>query len=536
MKLTMSTNRRCNGKRKLNLYLSTALALAVGSFSHNSFPQLTCAYTAPPPSTFSLSNQCRNRIGERLSLDHHGALSPLSPSSSPSKSIPSSIFDANQPQIHFPPFNGSSSLNEETEHESELTGALAGPNTPLQHESMEVGRGQKQSNDKQEFELKLGKAMDTLRKDYPDMLKTAPDFSIYHDDIEVVDPSGFKLHNLNRYKASFRFLHGMLNFFYDSNLSMLTFKIIYDCARKDIRVSWNAYLVPRAIYGGEGNALYLDGISVYVLDRLSGMIVEHRVEHLLLNDVPVQAPQGIFEAMRCAVGAEEGPEGVPVWNMDLDIEKTLGPIPGQFNLEFRRHAGLFSGVQSSSSLFSEEGDTSSSNSRSETPNTTPTTTTLFSSESSDANKETKAGIHSNHLASPFFNEIAFQRKNAYRKKYGLKPLTPDEYIKVEAEVQKLASVQREKLSAAHAAAELAKPKPKTKLFGNLFGGILQDTCESNWDCQRPEVCCDLGFKKLCCSSGMKVFNGAPQMQRMPVRIPMDDGPQLPRGGPDTNIY
>merc|ERR1719162_1049128 len=519
-----SMNLKHNGIRQRNICLSTAFVLVVGSLSQSTFPQLACAFTTPP-TFFSPSNQCR--ILQRvLSLQS----SPLSPSSSPSTPLPSSVFDANQHQIQFSFDDG------ETEHESDLMDALAGLTTPLQSDAMEVGRGQKQSDDKREFELGLGKAMDTLRKDYPDMLKALPDFSIYHDDIEVVDPSGLRLHNLNRYKASFRFLHGMLNFFYDSKLSMLTFKIIYDVSRQDIRVSWNAYVVPKAIYGGEGNALYLDGISVYVLNKLNGIITEHRVEHLLLNDVPVQAPQGIFEAMRSAVGAEEGPEGVPVWNMDLDMDAKIGPIPGQFNFEFRRHAGLFSGVQSSSSLFSEEGDTSSSNSRSETPNTTPTTTTLFSSESSDANKETKAGIHSNHLASPFFNEIAFQRKNAYRKKYGLKPLTPDEYIKVEAEVQKLASLQREKLSAAHAAAELAKPKPKTKLFGNLFGGILQDTCESNWDCQRPEVCCDLGFKKLCCSSGMKVFNGAPQMQRMPVRIPMDDGPQLPRGGPDTNIY
>eukprot|EP00555_Chaetoceros_dichaeta_P012094 CAMPEP_0198259712 /NCGR_PEP_ID=MMETSP1447-20131203/8827_1 /TAXON_ID=420782 /ORGANISM="Chaetoceros dichaeta, Strain CCMP1751" /LENGTH=531 /DNA_ID=CAMNT_0043947163 /DNA_START=72 /DNA_END=1667 /DNA_ORIENTATION=+ len=531
MTLNDSMNLKRNGIRHRNICLSTAFVWVVGSLSQSTFPQLACAFTTPP-TTFSPSNQCRNRIGERvLSLYHHGASSPLSPSSSPSTPIPSSVFDANQPQIQF------SFDDVETDHESELMDALAGSTTPLQHDAMEAGRGQKQIDDKREFELGLGKAMDTLRKDYPDMLKVLPDFSIYHDDIEVVDPSGFKLHNLNRYKASFRFLHGMLNFFYDSNLSMLTFKIIYDCARKDIRVSWNAYLVPRAIYGGEGNALYLDGISVYVLDKLNGIITEHRVEHLLLNDVPVQAPEGIFEAMRSAVGAKEGPEGVPVWNMELDMDAKFGPIPGQFNFEFRRHAGLLAGVQSSSSLFSAEENTSSSSSTSDNSNTSPTTTTLFSSESSDANKESsEASNLENHLASPFFNEIEFERKNTYRRKYGLKPITPDEYIKIEVEVEALASVQREKESAAMAAAELAKPKPKNKFFGNLFGGILQDTCESNWDCQRPEVCCDLLVKKMCCSSGTKV-PVTPQMQMMPIKIPMDDpGSELPRGGPNGNLY
>jgi len=536
MTLIRSTKRKNNGKRQRNICLSTAFIWAVGSLSQTALPQLACAFTAPPPSTVSLLNQCRNGIGERvLSLNHHSS-SPISPSSSssPITPLPPSVFDSNQL---------ASLLNGGMEPDLDLMDALAGLNMPLQQDTMESGRGQTYSDDKRNFELKLGKAMDTLRKDYPEMLKQSPDFSIYHEDIEVVDPSGFKLHNLKRYKASFRFLHGMLNFFYDSTLSCLTFKMIYDCARKDIRVSWNAYLVPRAIYGGEGNALHLDGISVYVLDRISGVITQHRVEHLLLNDIPVQAPQGIFEAMRNAVGAEEGAEGVPVWNMDLEMDAKSMPIPGQFNLEFRRHAGLLAGISSTSSLFSEEENTSSS-STSDKANVTPTTTSLFSSESSGNNDKSSSSAtptsaetsttDNHHLTSPFFDEIAFERKNAYRKKYGMKSMTPDEFIQNEAKVEELASIQREKASAAHDAAELAKPKPKTKLFGNLFGGILQDTCESNWDCQRPEVCCDLKFKKMCCSSGMKVFNGVPQMQRMPIRIRIDD--ELPRGGPDTNIY
>ena len=153
----------------------------------------------------------------------------------------------------------------------------------------------------------------------------------------------------------------MLNFLYDRSLSQLTFKIIYDCARKDIRIAWHAYLVPRAIYGGEGNAIYIDGISVYVLNRSSGLIMQHRVDNLLLNDTPVKSPQSIINAMR--VGVEECTEGVPVWNIEID--KKGSPSPGGFNLEFRRHAGLqplslFSneanGLKMSTSLFFIEVD------------------------------------------------------------------------------------------------------------------------------------------------------------------------------------
>ena len=47
-----------------------------------------------------------------------------------------------------------------------------------------------------EFELKLGKAMDTLRQDYPHLLTQLPSLQIYDPNLEVVDPSGVTLHSL----------------------------------------------------------------------------------------------------------------------------------------------------------------------------------------------------------------------------------------------------------------------------------------------------------------------------------------------------
>merc|ERR1712160_104981 len=106
-----------------------------------------------------------------------------------------------------------------------------------------------------------------------------------------------------------------------------------------------------------------------------------------------------------------------------------------------------------------------------------------------------------------------------RRRFGLKPITPEEFIQIQVQVEELESVQQEKASAAaQSTNEMAEPKQKNKLFGNLFGGVLQDTCESNWDCERPEVCCDLGFKKMCCSSGMKIFDPQPQMRLVPVPL------------------
>jgi len=43
-------------------------------------------------------------------------------------------------------------------------------------------------------------------------------------------------------------------------------------------------------------------------------------------------------------------------------------------------------------------------------------------------------------------------------------------------------------------------------FLNNLAVVFQDTCESNYDCDRPEVCCDFGYKKMCCSSGQMTKN------------------------------
>ena len=55
---------------------------------------------------------------------------------------------------------------------------------------------------------------------------------------------------------------------------------------------------------------------------------------------------------------------------------------------------------------------------------------------------------------------------------------------------------------------------------SLFG---EDTCESNYDCPRPQVCCDLGFKKMCCSSGKGIFEPQQQLQRIPVQVVAGSG-------------
>lgn len=341
------------------------------------------------------------------------------------------------------------------------------------------------TDEQREFELMLGKALDTLRSDYPDMLTKDPDFSIYHSQIEAVDPKGITLHTLNSYKTSFQFLHMIINLFYSPDDSSLTFRLVYDCARKSIRVSWNAILIPRM--GGVSKRLHVDGISVYEFERKSGLINQHRVEHLLINDAPVEAPQGIFSAIKNHAMAGPDADGIPVWSIDGKITNVM---------EFKQSPKMIGMGMSS----------------------------LFSSS------ETTADGDFQH---PLFDRKAFNSKNASRKKFGIPPLTPDEFVKIQAEVKAMETVQEQKQKTANKDAEDAKEKENQRsLLSKMFGNVMKNTCESNDECERPEVCCDLGFKKFCCSSGMRVFDVPPNLQKIPIRVIADDGRLTPRGGPD----
>jgi len=347
---------------------------------------------------------------------------------------------------------------------------------------------------RQQFELKLGKVLDTLKKDYPDILTVDPDFSIYDEDIEVIDPAGVKLHSLTNYKGFFRLLHTVVSLFYCPQKSGIVFRQSYDWARKNIRVSWNVVLTPRLNIGGN-NELHVDGISVYEMNEASGLLTQHRVEHLLINNAPVLEPQGIFVSMRNLAKKKEGPEGVPVLNTHTS---SINPT-ANMKLEFRQFKNNFPGRPKSM---------------------------LFSAAPDNSDKQ-----NSHNMKHPLFDQKAFDAKNKSRLRFGLKPLSPTEFVEIESQVSEMDKVQQTKAARWRSAADMAatQDKKKTPWKDKLLGGMFKDTCESNYDCKRPEVCCDLGFKKMCCASGQKVINGIPVGSMAPV--PVVAG-QYPKGGPD----
>jgi hypothetical protein len=365
------------------------------------------------------------------------------------------------------------------------------------------------SKSEQEFEMHVGRALDTLRSDYPDILTDQPNFSIYDVDLEVVDPSGVTVHGISAYKNAFRFLHGIVKVLYCPTKSDITFRMCYDKARQCIRIHWNAKVVPREIFGGARTTSYVDGISCYEMDRATGMITQHRIEKLLMNQTPVRPKEGVYAALK-----NKHVQSVPSYIQTADtssgasISGNSGSTAvavvgsGSITMEFQPvdpvKALLHSPSSQPSSLFSMEA----------------------SSSSSDGGGE----------ASPDLDwENRFNSKNVSRKKYGLKPLTQEEFVEVEAAVKLMDTQQRTKQATDKSAAELTNKQSKGKkpnFLESIFGNAMKDTCESNYDCERPEICCDFGFKKMCCSSGQMILDS---QKMVPVRVIAEWQPgQLPK--------
>lgn len=356
-----------------------------------------------------------------------------------------------------------------------------------------------------EFEINLGRAVDTLKRDYPKLLSNDPSWNIYHTDLEVIDPTGVSLHGLSNYKRAFSFIHAVVYMFYCEEKSCLTFRSTYDWARKSIRISWNVELVPKMLMGGTRNTLHVDGISEYYLDRASGLITEHKVSHLLINDQPVTPEKGVFNAL--AEMSPVNPDGVPVFFGAELLESPSKKVHWEdlTNVQFQTWNPLTSLMSGGKS---------------------PSSSSLFNNPNEQAMQLPDNNNNNNAINTDSqvpYDRDALQKKNESRQKFGLPPITPDEFIKIDEEVRAMDAVNKKK--ATYLAEQLSqgrKKEEKDSFLNSIFGGVLKNGCESNFDCERPQVCCDVGFKKICCSNGLGIVDGIPleKWEKARLRVPM----------------
>jgi hypothetical protein len=148
----------------------------------------------------------------------------------------------------------------------------------------------------------------------------------------------------------------------------------------------------------------------------------------------------------------------------------------------------------------------------------PAVAALFSSSPPDDIAIQSSSAGDDPFATVEFQQ-ALEKKNASRQKFGVKPLSPQEFSSLQSQVQQLEQeqlVKRQQQQAAAAAALRPQPKPLANFAKQLFASVTDDTCYSNLDCESPKICCDLGFKKMCCSSGMKILETKHELARIPV--------------------
>jgi len=110
----------------------------------------------------------------------------------------------------------------------------------------------------------------------------------------------------------------------------------------------------------------------------------------------------------------------------------------------------------------------------------------------------------------YFDIDAYQKRNQIRSKFGLKPLSEEEFAVLQDEVKiieqeqivkfdasKQERVEQQKISTNKSQAS------RRNVFGNFFSTGSRPSCQTNDDCQEPDVCCDMVFGKVCCYGGEK---------------------------------
>jgi hypothetical protein len=235
-------------------------------------------------------------------------------------------------------------------------------------------------------------------------------------------------------------------------------------------------------------------------------------------------------------------------NLNLQSSSTnaLDKEEGSFTVEFRP---LLFNAYRTSSLFAMEAEQPSklqpsvatnkiSSSNDCTSIGTPTNTkhdTLVSHDeatSMSLTSASKSTVDAGVSTTATLDTVAFDAKNKSRQKFGLKPLSVEEFLNIEHQVEQLAQAQQEAIKEAKFLAQQQQAEKEAaagpSIFDKVFGSVMKnlDTCESNFDCERPQVCCDYIFTKKCCTSGSPILsNNSKKLQY--ARIPVYGGDNKP---------
>jgi len=349
------------------------------------------------------------------------------------------------------------------------------------------------------FTLNQGRAIDMLRRDYPKIFTHKPDFSIFTRDVELHDPSGRRLRGLNQYEKVF----DMLRFLRRTTMqdAKMTYRLVVTDGK--IRVRWTAKLWMRdpatgltTMANGEPAVVHLDGVSNYELDD-EGKVCKHVMENIILRGSEQAEPVQLALAWPSLGLATATPELALPTSPRAPIFRALGVATG-----WAPPHGL-------AALFETRADgtrTPDAPAGARSPQQTPT------------------------------QQIAAQPARRRGGEPVASALSPED----ETPLQRAARERAEDADKARKLAELRTPAAEQRK-GGFLGVSLPTPCETSYDCERPEVCCDLLFGSVCCGGGLMIpttdAQKALQPQAIPIPVEADNG-GVPNGlrGPQPPSY
>jgi len=145
-----------------------------------------------------------------------------------------------------------------------------------QPEQRALGDDRKPPDD---YYVNFGKAIETIRADFPQLFIRDFDYSIFREDLVFRDPiNTFQGIRFYKYMLLSLRWHGRIFF-------KRTFVRIHNLwpTEGTIRVRWSIHAVPRIPWEAES---IFDGVSEYKLDS-HGKIYEHVVDNIIFRDPPV---------------------------------------------------------------------------------------------------------------------------------------------------------------------------------------------------------------------------------------------------------
>lgn len=137
-----------------------------------------------------------------------------------------------------------------------------------------------------DFELNLGRCVDSLRSDFPEFMDRELDWSIYARNLEVVDPSGVRVTGVPAYKQVMSAIRMIRKVAFDD--ASVTFRLRYDWVGKRLIVQWYSHW----LWKGSHTPLHVDAVSYFDLNE-DGLVDRHHIDRVIVNGKDATPPYGM---------------------------------------------------------------------------------------------------------------------------------------------------------------------------------------------------------------------------------------------------